>query len=545
MLLLVLQLLCLTNAGYNWYPLEGGNNPHHFHWGSAGDSIIRVHPHLPYDDEYWPVSPRVISNVVAASKHGWTRENPRNISSLLTVWGQFILHDMVYTKQGHIEWPIEVPKGDYWFDPKAEGHHKLPFTRSWGEKDKININTAWIDGSTIYGSIDVVNWALRSFKHGELRVSYDVPHEFGEFPPFLYEIPEELRWAVPTDNNAHVYPTDNLWALGDPRANENPLLLSLHVLFWREHNRVARILHHKHPEWHDDELYEAARRYVIAEIQHITYHEFLFWLLGRPFPEPDYYDPECDPRVHIFFSTVAFRYGHSECGDLLEKVYSGHYGKFPYYHAALLADHFFDPFYVTDVKLSHIFEGLARTVQQSPDNQIADSIRNWLWKSPHAPSLDLFSIDIQRGRDHKIPSYNHVRVAYGLKPFHSWDDFHSLDERLGVDKHELKHKLGTVYRNPWEADSIVAGLAADWVRTPFSEKHHDYSNLGDLFEAAVISQFQRTRVGDRFWYSRNLDEINCHGDLEPVQHRTLADVIRDNIKDVHIPDDVFKVWRNY
>jgi len=187
---------------------------------------------------------------------------------------------------------------------------------------------------------------------------------------------------------------------------------------------------------------------------------------------------------------------------------------------------------------------MAGSVQASPDEQIADSVRNWLFGgNHHNPHNDLFSIDIQRGRDHKIPSYNHVRVAYGLKPFHSWEDFTSLKEDLGVNQHELKHKLSTVYRNPWEADSIVAGLAADWVRTEYTRKHHDYSNLGELFEAAVISQFQRTRVGDRFWYSRNLDEINCHGELEPVQHRTLFAVIKDNIKDVHIPHQVFKVQK--
>jgi len=73
-------------------------------------------------------------------------------------------------------------------------------------------------------------------------------------------------------------------------------------------------------------------------------------------------------------------------------------------------------------------------------------------------------------------------------------------------------------------------------------KDNDYSNLGDLFEAAIISQFQRTRTGDRYWYTRNLDIINCDGDLENVQHRKLSDIIRDNVKSCHIPDEVFKVW---
>jgi len=320
----------------------------------------------------------------------------------------------------------------------------------------------------------------------------------------------------------------------------------LHVLFWREHNRVARILHHHNKHWSDDQLYETARRYVIAEIQHITFNEYLFWLLARPFPAKDYYDPECDPRIHIFFSTVAMRYGHSEIGDLMVNTFKGHYGKFPLWQAARLSDHYFDPKFVIDVNIAHVFEGLAGTIQHSVDHEISDSIRNELFKSPHHQSFDLWSIDIQRSRDHKIPSYNHARVAYGLKPFHSWHDFNSLDDRLEQDPNEIKHKLSKVYRNPWEADAIVPGVCANWVRTKFTDEHNDYSNIGDLFEAAIISQFQRTRTGDRFWYSRNLDEINCEG-LEPVQHRTLAKVIRDNFEECHIPDDVFKVhsWRRY
>jgi len=196
-----------------------------------------------------------------------------------------------------------------------------------------------------------------------------------------------------------------------------------------------------------------------------------------------------------------------------------------------------------DADLASLFEGLAYQVQKSPDTKISDGVRNYLFpgddKHPH---FDLFAVDIQRARDHKVPTYNHARIAYGLYPVESWHDFNSLDERLGENEHELKKELSKVYRSPWEADSIVGGLAADWVRTSYTKKHHDYSNLGDLFEAAVISQFQRLRTGDRFWYSRNLDEVNCHGALAPVEHRTLADVIRDNVPHVHIPDNVFKTY---
>lgn len=68
--------------------------------------------------------------------------------------------------------------------------------------------------------------------------------------------------------------------LGDVRAQENPQLAVTHTLMMREHNRLARELKKINPKWDDEILFQEARRILIAQIQHITYNEYLPVLLG-------------------------------------------------------------------------------------------------------------------------------------------------------------------------------------------------------------------------------------------------------------------------
>lgn len=64
-----------------------------------------------------------------------------------------------------------------------------------------------------------------------------------------------------------------------------PQLAAMHTLWMREHNRLARKLAEINPTWSDETLYQEARRIVIAEIQHITYKEWLPQLVGKRFAD--------------------------------------------------------------------------------------------------------------------------------------------------------------------------------------------------------------------------------------------------------------------
>src|SRR5262249_46301342 len=119
-------------------------------------------------------------------------------------------------------------------------------------------------------------------------------------------------------NDAHRVPGDQLFLAGDVRANENIELTSMQTLFVREHNRLAGPIAAANPGLSDEEIYQRARALVIAEIQVITYKQWLPALLGpdalRPYRG---YNPGVNPGIANEFSTAAFRL-HSTINDDVE-----------------------------------------------------------------------------------------------------------------------------------------------------------------------------------------------------------------------------------
>lgn len=67
---------------------------------------------------------------------------------------------------------------------------------------------------------------------------------------------------------------------GDTRANENLHLTSMHLIWARHHNYLAQGLQTMNPHWNDENIFQEGRRILSAQLQHITYNEFLTVLLG-------------------------------------------------------------------------------------------------------------------------------------------------------------------------------------------------------------------------------------------------------------------------
>lgn len=119
--------------------------------------------------------------------------------------------------------------------------------------------------SSIYGNSEETAKALRSGRDGKMNTQKK-------------NLPLPLKGSKSCRSYSEALPC---FFTGDPRANEHPGMALMHVLFLREHNRVAEQLLKVNPHWDDEKLYQEARRIVIAEMQHVTYNEFLPVVLGE------------------------------------------------------------------------------------------------------------------------------------------------------------------------------------------------------------------------------------------------------------------------
>jgi len=166
-----------------------------------------------------------------------------------------------------------------------------------------------------------------------------------------------------------------LFLAGDLRATEQVGLTALHTLFVREHNRLATQIVRRNRSLSGDEIHEQARQMVGAEIQAITYREYLPALLGPNALAPSRgYDAKLAPRIANVFSTAIYRYGHSASSPTLlrldanaNEIDGGHLP---------LRNAFFNPRVILEDGIEPLLRGLAAQECQRIDT--ADDMDLWV-----------------------------------------------------------------------------------------------------------------------------------------------------------------------
>ncbi len=484
-----------------------GNNLADPALGSAGTVQIRGAEGARYADGLSAMmggpNARVVSNTLGTQT---ASGNARGLSAMFWQWGQFIDHDITLVGGGHEFSPIFAPGGD----PVFQAGEMIPFVRSAfttdgsGTRAQVNQITHFLDGSMIYGSDETRAAALRSFSGGMLLTGAD-----GMMP----------RNTAGLDNaNEGFLPGESLFLAGDVRANEQAGLTALHQVFVDHHNQWAERLAVDNPGWDDEQIYQTARKIVGAQVQKITYEDWLPAMGVQGLSSYAGYDESVDPSISTLFSTAAFRFGHTMLNEELLRMNADGtaYSDGP----LTLRNNFFNPGTLEgEGALDALIRGMTVQAAEEMDLQMVDGVRSFLFGPPGAGGLDLLALNLQRGRDHGLPTYAEIRDAFGLDPVTGWSDITS--------DAALQEALASVYTDVGEVEAWIGLMAED---------HLADASMGETLEAIMRDQFGRLRDGDRFFY---LNDPDLDPYMLEIEGTTLADIFRSAAGVDGLGDNVF------
>ncbi|WP_370942840.1 peroxidase family protein [Amycolatopsis sp. cg5] len=551
--LLVLASGTASASPPEYQSLDGsGNNRAHPDWGVAGSAYLRVTGARYADGIGAPFTgpgARRISNRVF-NDTGQRLNSPRGMSQWTATWGQFLDHTFGLRKAG----PEFQPN---WFDP-ADPLERFPqaggvrIRRSVavpgdGPRQQVNLLNSYLDGFAVYGgTADWLEWLREGPVDGDLGNNGARLLLPGGMLPRRDERGDPKSAPVMDDQ---VGLGGRAAVAGDTRANENLGLQGAHTLFAREHNRIVDRL----PAWLSEEKkFQIARRVVIATQQYITYEEFLPSLGVRLAPYRGY-NPQVNPTISNEFATAGYRAHTMLHGDLRFRAQASHYSQAQLDalrakgltvtvtgdSVAIVvpaATALFNPDLVTQLQLGPVLQGLGEYPQAASDEQVGDIVRNITFQlGDRLTVLDIGATDVERGRDHGLPTYQQLRQAYGLAPKASFKDVTGeasetfpadpeltpgaeIDDPDALDFVRLYDAAGNTVAPG--GDTAVRGErrttlasrlkalygdlgALEAVPGLMSEKPLPGSEFGELQCAIWKKQFEAMRDGDRYFYGND------------------------------------------
>lgn len=242
------------------------------------------------------------------------------------------------------------------------------------------------------------------------------------------------------------FPEFKCFASGDGnRASQHPALNALQTLLLRRHNQHAMALAKINPEWNDEVLYWETRRILTAEINHITFAEYLPSLLPADFL--DYfgllpqtkgytkYNPSVDGASQLEWATAAGRFGHSQVNDKFFIKDGDSVVEFR------MKDVFFEMSLIHLGQTDGITKGLVTEKAFAVDPYFVVDVKDFMYQHPNrSGGLDLVGLNVMRGRDHGIPGYIYfLDYCFGYKA-KEWSDLEKY-----IPAGELR-KLRDIYR---------------------------------------------------------------------------------------------------
>ncbi|XP_015269115.1 PREDICTED: eosinophil peroxidase-like [Gekko japonicus] len=480
-------------------------------------------------------SVRAVSNeIVSSPSDKFTEDQQRSV--MFMQWGQFTDHDLdlgLAQNTGDCSrtcdkvppcFPIKVPLSD----PRSKNISCLPFTRAapvcdgkFAIRNQINVITAFLDGSQVYGNEVGVAEALRG--NGGLMAVNQLKDKDLAFLPF--QTINQSTFCLRTDPE-HKIPC---FFAGDIRVDEMPALTVLHTLFLREHNRLVTELKRLNPLWNKETLYQEARKIVGGVMQKITYNDYLPELLGAPTASTlkryQGYNSTVDPRISSVF-TNAFRFGHASVRPAVNRLDASYrlVSRIP------LQRQFSAPWSIVrlggiDPVLRGMLAKPAKLFKQ--DQFVVDALRNHLFEQTGGIGMDLPSLNMQRGRDHGLPAYNAWRSFCGLSQPRNEAELAAV-----LRNSVLAKKFISLYGTPENIDLWVGAVAEPLVPN---------GRAGPLLSCIISRQFKNLRDGDRFWWEN--PGVFTTEQRRAISAVSLSRIICDNSHLREVPRNVFRANR--
>ncbi|XP_040914825.1 eosinophil peroxidase [Toxotes jaculatrix] len=514
-----------------------------------------------------PLVRQVSNNILSTTDAGVVSD--RELSYMVTFFGQWNDHDLSFTpfspsirsfsngvncddscEKTEPCIPIPIPPGDPRLPSRPDscipsfrsaptcgtGYSAYNFGGEPNKREQINALTAFLDLGQVYGSEEKLALSLRDLTNdgGLMRVNTEYKDNGRELLPFhpLQVNMCATRKRVTNDTNAKEVPC---FIAGDVRVDENIALTSIHTLFLREHNRLARALKALNPHWDSETLYQEARKIMGAYTQVIVFRDYLPHIVGtdamrRQLGRYPGYNPNVDPTISNVFATAAYRFAHLAIQPFLPRLDPNYRDNAQFPNVPLFRA-FFTPWRV-------IFEGgidpLLRGLLGRPaklntqDHMMVDALRERLFQFVQHLALDLASLNMQRGRDHGLPGYNAWRRFCGLSQPRNQAELGRV-----LNNSDLARKLLQLYGTADNIDIWLGGVAEPFVTG---------GRVGPLFACLIATQFQRIRQGDRLWYEKP-------GVFTPRQRAALSSIslskiICDNSGITSVYRDAFSVPSN-
>ncbi|XP_068679732.1 peroxidase mlt-7-like [Montipora foliosa] len=496
--------------------------------------------------------------------HGSNADGTNPDSSLLSVFfmnfGQYMDHDisLALAEAINCEPPegdenpecmnIEIPEDDEVFRARnitfIELERDAPVERKECQlvpREQINIITTYIDASNVYGSSEAISNAVRD-SGGLLKVTKH---------PQDCKVQDLLPPVEDNNGCPFVDPFRPCFLTGDIRNNENAGLNTVHTVFMRRHNVIARFLGQM-TDFDAETIFQVARKILGAQQQYIMYNEFLPLILsqetidkfdlrlGKGFNYSTCYKKNLDPAVSTAFSVAAYRFGHTLVPELFSRLNQDFFET----HCEHCHDRknflqipvrdFGNPHYLYDLGnggTDAIMRGLMKDAAGALDGRFSSSVQEQLIRGPGDMS-DLVAINTQRSYGRGLPGYTAFREFCGLRPV---NNFRQLVTRAGFTD-ESRRNLRRLFDSVHDIPLFSGGL--------LEPRDENGGLMGPTFQCILGEQFKRLKCGDRFWHE-NEPSSALHTEftaLTPCQLKEIRNTLISKII-CEVSDDISAVNR--